>query len=83
MTSSAPSSDSRAKEVHVSDAELTVVLADGRRITVPLAWFPRLLNASPEDRSNFELLGDGQGVHWPSLDEDISVDGLLKGNQPG
>jgi len=79
MTSSAPSVDPRAIEVEVSDDELTVVLADGRRIAVPLAWFPRLLDASAEQRTKFEILGGGIGIHWPEIDEDLSVDGLLRG----
>ncbi|MCX5740384.1 MAG: DUF2442 domain-containing protein [Proteobacteria bacterium] len=80
MSSFVPSVDPRAKEVQVSEDELSVVLADGRRIGVPLAWFPRLLNASAEQRRNFEILGDGQGIHWPDLDEDLSVAGLLRGS---
>jgi hypothetical protein len=67
-----------AREVSVSDDELTVLLADGRKISVPLAWFPRLLHATANQRQNFELLGDGQGIHWPELDEDLSVAGLLR-----
>jgi hypothetical protein len=58
---------------------LRVGLADGRFISVPLAWFPRLLTASPEARSHWELLGDGEGIHWPDADEDLSVAGLLAG----
>ncbi len=68
-----------ARRVEVTDDELTVVLADGRRISAPLAWFPRLLRATPEQRANWELLGDGEGIHWPSADEDLSVSGLLRG----
>ena len=69
----------RAQEVSVSEDELTVSLADGRRISVPLAWFPRLLHASPAHRSNWELLGDGEGIRWPDVDEDLSVAGILRG----
>jgi hypothetical protein len=54
-------------------------LADGRTIIVPLAWFPRLLHATPEQRRRWELLGDGEGIHWPDVDEDLSVAGLLRG----
>jgi len=68
-----------AREVEVTDAELRVVLADGRRLAVPLAWFPRLLNATPEARQQWELLGDGEGIHWSEPDEDLSVAGLLAG----
>jgi hypothetical protein len=60
---------------------LIVDLVDGRRICVPLAWFPRLLRAKPKDRRDWEILGDGEGIHWPSLDEDIGVAGLLLGNR--
>lgn len=72
--------DARAIEVLVSDHELAVRLADGRTVAVPLAWFPRLLHATPLQRSAWELLGDGEGIHWPEIDEDISVEGLLAGN---
>jgi len=68
-----------ARQVEVTDDELTVVLADGRRISAPLAWFPRLLRATPAQRANWELLGDGEGIHWPDADEDLSVSGLLRG----
>ena len=79
MTPSAPRSNARAREVHCSDDELSVLLADGRSISVPLSWFPRLLQATPTQRSNFELLGGGQGIHWPDIDEDVSIEGLLRG----
>ena len=69
----------KAREVFVSEDELTVSLADGRRISVPLAWFPRLLHATNDQRQNFEILGDGEGIHWPDIDEDLSVAGLLRG----
>ena len=79
MSSSLPSADPRAKEVTVTEDELIVVLADGRRIATPLAWFPRLLHATTEQRRHFEILGDGVGIHWPEVDEDLSVAGLLRG----
>ena len=79
MRSSLPDLDPRAKEVVVTDDELSVLLADGRRILVPLAWFPCLLRATPAQRARFELIGDGQGIHWPDVDEDLSVAGLLRG----
>ena len=69
----------RAVEVSVTDDELRVVLADGRALSVPLAWFPRLLHATSSERQRFELLGDGEGIHWPDVDEDLSVAGLLRG----
>jgi len=68
-----------ASEVFVSEDELTVHLVDGRKLSVPLVWFPRLLHGSPEQRSRFELIGEGEGIHWEELDEDISVAGLLRG----
>jgi hypothetical protein len=69
-----------ATEVETSDDELTVSLADGRRISVPLVWFPRLLGATAEERAEFRLIGGGEGIHWPRVDEDISVAGLLRGS---
>jgi hypothetical protein len=63
----------------VTEDDLSVQLADGRRVMVPLAWFPRLLHATDEQRGNWRLIGDGQGVHWPDVDEDLSVAGLLRG----
>ena len=79
MSSSVPSVDPRATDVAVDADNLMVDLADGRRVTVPLAWFPRLLHASPEQRRNWRLIGDGYGIHWPDVDEDLSVSGLLRG----
>lgn len=69
----------RTKTVHVSDEEILAVLTDGRTITVPLAWSWRLSEATPVQRSNFRLIGAGEGVHWPDIDEDISVWGMLYG----
>lgn len=79
MRSSIPDVDPRAVDVTTDDDNLTVDLADGRRVMVPLAWFPRLLRAKPEQRDNWRLIGDGQGIHWPDVDEDLSVSGLLRG----
>lgn len=62
-----------------SDDELRVSLTDGRWLSVPIAWFPRLAHALPSERAEYELLGDGQGIHWPGIDEDISVEGLIAG----
>ncbi len=74
----------RAKGLEITADELVVSLVDGRIISVPLAWYPRLADASPSQRSQWELLGDGEGIHWPELDEDLSVAGLLLGNKaPG
>ena len=84
MTSSRPSMDPRAVNVSIDDDALTVDLADGRRVTVPLAWFPRLLHAEPVQRGNWRFVGDGFGIHWPDIDEDLSVEGILRGfSAPG
>ena len=72
-----------AESVTVTDDTLSVDLSDGRSISVPLAWFPRLLHGSPTERSNWRLIGKGQGIHWEDLDEDISVEGLLAGRPSG
>jgi len=69
-----------AQDVRVTDDELEVWLTDGRRIAVPLVWYPRLLGATATQRQNWELLGDGEGIHWPDIDEDLSVEGLLRGS---
>ena len=78
MSSSTAQIRPKAREVSISDDELTVSLTDGRKISVPLVWFPRLLHATVDQRRNFELLGDGEGIHWPEIDEDLSVAGLLR-----
>jgi len=77
--SSSPSNDPRAREIEITAYELIVTPAEGRRIATPLAWFPRLLRATPAERGCFEILGDGVGIHWPDIDEDISADGMLRG----
>ncbi len=69
----------RAQRVKVTDEELIVELDDGRTISVPLTWFPRLLHGTPEERAHWRLIGDGEGIHWPELDEDIEVRHLLAG----
>ena len=68
-----------AQDVTTTDDDLTVDLSDGRTISVPLLWFPRLSHASADERSNWRLIGGGEGIHWDDLDEDISVEGLLAG----
>ncbi|MEQ1575152.1 MAG: DUF2442 domain-containing protein [Vicinamibacterales bacterium] len=68
-----------AKAVKVSADALLVELRDGRRVSVPLTWYPRLAEATPRERRNWELIGSGIGVHWPDIDEDISVEALLAG----
>ena len=78
MSSSVVEIRPRAREVAITEDELTVLLADGRKISVPLARFPRLLYATVDKRQNFELLGEGEGIHWPDVDEDLSVAGLLR-----
>jgi hypothetical protein len=72
-----------AQNVTVSDDVLTVGLSDGRILVVPLTWFPRLLHGSTVERSNWRLIGKGSGIHWPDLDEDVSVEGLLLGRPSG
>jgi hypothetical protein len=67
--------------VATDEDNLFVDLADGRRIAVPLAWFPRLLHATNGQRQKWEILGDGEGIHWPDIDEDLSVAGLLRGGR--
>lgn len=73
----------RAQDVHVTEDTLTVDLSDGRTISVPLAWFPRLQHGTPTELSRWRLIGKGEGIHWPNLDEDISVEGLLLGRPSG
>jgi len=75
----AVSVDARVKEVTVSEEMITFRLMDGRLVSVPLAWSWRLSEATPDQRNNFEIIGDGQGVHWPDVDEDLSVDGMFYG----
>src|SRR5262245_9615000 len=72
-------SDPRIQSVRVTEDEIVAQLADGRVISVPLSWSWRLSEATPEQRANFRLVGAGQGVHWPDVDEDISVEGMLHG----
>ena len=72
-------SEPRATNVDVTDDELRVDLADGRKIITPLVWFPLLLHATADQRREWELLGDGEIIHWPQIDEDLSVAGLLRG----
>lgn len=69
----------RVKAVHLTEEVLSVDLLDGRTITVPLAWYPRLLHATPEQRARWQIAGGGYGIHWPDVDEDLSTEGLLRG----
>lgn len=71
--------DERVSSVSFSDESLSVGLMDGRTITVPLVWYPKLLDATEEQRNHLEICGGGYGIHWPDLDEDLSTEGLLRG----
>jgi len=71
--------DERVADVKLTSDELVVRLMDGRSISVPLAWYPRLLKATPRQRRNWRIAGGGYGIHWPAVDEDLSVEGLLRG----
>ena len=79
MNISARVTDERVLDVRFDAASLHVDLMDGRTISAPLAWYPRLLRATPEQRAGWEKAGAGYGIHWPEIDEDLSTDGLLRG----
>jgi len=79
MSTSAVELHPLAENVSFTDSDLVVDLIDGRRISAPLEWFPRLAGATREQLENFEILADGEGIHWPDVDEDLSVAGLLRG----
>jgi hypothetical protein len=79
MKDSGISPGERVKDVHLTEDTLSVDLIDGRTITVPLVWYPRLLEATPDQRSNWRVSGAGYGIHWPDVDEDLSTAGLLHG----
>lgn len=79
MHSLVSDNDLRVMSVQIDDDRLTVELMDGRAISVPLAWYPRLSTATPAQRNHWEVAGGGYGIHWPDLDEDLSTEGLLKG----
>ena len=70
-----------AESVQFTDDSMTVHLDDGRSLSVPVAWYPRLLHGTKQEREKYELIGEGEGIHWPDLDEDISVEGLLAGKR--
>ncbi len=78
MATSAVKYDATAIDAKVMDDRLVVVLADGRELAAPLTWFPRLLDATDDQRQNWRLIGGGHGIHWPDVDEDISVASLLR-----
>jgi hypothetical protein len=71
--------EARIKGISINEDTITACLVDGRVISVPLAWSWRLSEASPAQRANYEIIGDGDGVHWPAIDEDISAEGMLYG----
>lgn len=72
-----------AQRVVFTEGSFIVYLNDGRNISIPLIWYPRLLNSNKQERENYELIGDGEGIHWPDIDEDISVKGILAGRRSG
>jgi len=74
-----PRADERVKDVRFTDDSMSVDLMDGRTISIPLAWYPRLADASPKQRMHWQVAGAGYGIHWPDLDEDLSTEGLLRG----
>ncbi len=71
--------DERVKNVYFTEEKISVDLMDGRTITVPIVWYPRLLNALPEQRTKWEVCGGGYGIHWEEIDEDLSTEGMLRG----
>lgn len=75
----APQADERVASVELTDDVLSVALMDGRTISVPLVWYPSLLNATAVQRNNWQVSGGGYGIHWPDVDEDLSTEGLLRG----
>ncbi|HEX3552263.1 MAG TPA: DUF2442 domain-containing protein [Thermoanaerobaculia bacterium] len=79
MSTSSVTPGERVRDVHFTEDALSVDLMDGRTITVPLAWYPRLLHATQEQLANWRVSGGGFGIHWPDVDEDLSTEGLLRG----
>lgn len=73
----------KGENVSVTDDTLTLDLVDGRTISIPLAWYPRLLHGTNDERAHWEWIGDNEGIHWPDLDEDISVEGIIAGRRSG
>lgn len=80
---SSSTAETSAQSVLVTDESLTVELNDGRSISVPLSWYPRLMHGTAAERNNWQLLGNKEGIHWPDLDEDISVEDILLGKPSG
>lgn len=83
MTTLELEQDPKVVRIDVEEDRLTVHLADGRSLSVPLAWYPRLAHATPEECQRYELRGGGHGIHWPDLDEDLSIENLLEGRRSG
>ena len=83
ITSGTEVTEALAQSLTLSDEALVVDLVDGRTITVPLAWFPRLAHGNARERANWRLIAGGEGIHWPDLDEDIRVESLLAGRRSG
>ncbi|PHS23774.1 MAG: hypothetical protein COA83_09195 [Methylophaga sp.] len=79
MTTLAVKLNPQAQSIQCSDTAIIIDLVDGRTVSAPLVWFPKLSQASKSQRENWQLLGDGEGIHWPDIDEDLSVAGLLMG----
>jgi hypothetical protein len=79
MNTLEPKSGERIRNVHLTDDTISVDLFDGRTITVPLVWYPRLLHATAPQRANWKIAGAGYGIHWPEIDEDLNTQGLLQG----
>ena len=79
MGTSALTADERVADLEITEDTLSVRLMDGRTISVPLAWYPRLLNATETQKRNWQISGGGYGIHWPDVDEDLSTDGMLRG----
>jgi hypothetical protein len=75
--------EARAQKVEIDEDRLVVELTDGRTVSVPVAWYPRLWHGKPEERLRFEIIGDGAYIHWPELDEDLSIAGILAGRRSG
>ena len=82
-TSSVATETAAAQNVRVTNRALVVELRDGRVVSVPLAWYPRLLHGTAEERNNWRLVGQGEGIHWPELDEDVSVEDIILGRGSG
>lgn len=82
-SSDANRQEPRTQQVSVTDDTLVLDLVDGRTISVPLVWYPRLWYGTPEERGRFEIFGDGTYIHWPDLDEDLSVSGIVEGRRSG